>query len=95
MSTVGHAAGCEAEAEWRRAGETEQRICGWCHRVVDVRPVASQMPGKAPTTYGFYVNDDDRRHAADIVERVTFYCKGLVIPDPERFASMLLASAIF
>ena len=37
---VSHAAGCNAEGDWRRAGDTEQRICGSCHRVVEVRAAA-------------------------------------------------------
>ena len=44
MSTVGHASGCNAEGDWRRADDEEHRICGACHRVVEIRPVASQMP---------------------------------------------------
>lgn len=39
----------------------------------------------APTTFGFYVTDEDRENANGLYERLMFYVKGLVITDKDRF----------
>ncbi len=65
----------------------------WCSRKADrLEAEAYREPSclrrpEAPSdgTFGFAVTFEDRENAAGLLERVTFYCKGLVVPDRNRF----------
>ncbi len=66
----------------------------WCSRKADRleaeayrEPSCLRRPEGQSTTFGFYVTDEDRKDATDLLERVCFYCIGLVVPDNDRFVA--------
>ncbi len=56
-----------------------------CPECATVATPVADAPTCETRPRGFCVTFDDRKSAADLLERVTFYCKGLVVPDRERF----------